>query len=630
MSKNIKCNNWSKEKLLHEYNELLKRKKFGIVWENKLEDVAEQCKEFLPVLESVKEIKALVNDKNQKCNHIIEGDNYHALSVLNYTHKKAFDCIYIDPPYNNGDRTWKYNNNYVDKNDRFRHSKWLSMMGKRLQHAKRLLKDDGVLICAIDKNEQAHLGLLLEELFKDYEIHCIAIVHNPRGIQGDNFAYTNEFAFFVFRKGLKVIQRFKRSKESIEFRNLRDNGGESLRTDAKNCFYPIQIVGKKIIGYGNVPTDAFHPKRKNIKRKDGSVEVWPIDNAGIERKWRYARQSVEEITDLLRVAITRNGDFEIELAKIEDRPKTVWTGTRYDANEYGTKLVRRITGKDFPFPKSLYTVKDCLECVIKDRKEALVLDFFAGSGTTGHAVLEINAEDKGNRHFILCTNNEDNDNTGIRVARDICLPRIQNVIKGYKYKGSDSRILFEKNLTVSDFHGPDKILEYMEKLKDHNKDRFDAFDIKITEGVIKLIGKSNASKFQSGLGGNLRYFKTGFVQKIKTDNDKRIFTSKSTEMLCLAESTFDQVASKIGMFSVYENQKQMTGIIYDEDAIADFKKEAKKYEKPFVVYVFSYDHTYNEGDFEGVKNLKTVKPIPEVILNVYRKIYKELYKSRHL
>jgi len=622
--------NWSREKLLHEYKELLKRKKFGIVWEDQTENVAEQCKDNLPVLVRVKEVKDCITDKDKRFNYIIEGDNYHALSVLNYTHKKAFDCIYMDPPFNNGDKNWKYNNAFVDKNNRFRHSTWLSMMAKRLNLAKRILKDDGVLICAIDKNEQVHLGVLLEDIFKEYEIHCIAIVHNPRGVQGDNFAYTNEFAFFVCRKNLKVIQRFERSKDEIEFRNLRDNGGESLRTDAKNCFYPIFVKDEKIIGFGNVPADTFHPKRKNVKRQGGSFEVWPIDNGGVERKWRYARQSVEEIIDLLQVKQNRNGDIEIELAKIEDRPKTVWADARYDANEYGTKLVKRITGKDFPFPKSLYTVKDCLECVIKNRKNALVLDPFAGSGTTGHAVLEINAEDSGNRRFILCTNNEDNDNTGIRVARDICLPRIQNVINGYKYVGSDSRILFERKITLSDFKKSDKIVEEIEQVKLNNSKRFDDFDIKLNDGVLKLIGQSNTSGFQQGLGGNLRYYTTEFVGNVKTDNDKRVLTSRSTEMLCLAEDTLDEILVNRGLFAIYQNNKQMTGIIYDEDAIDDFKKEARKYRKSLVVYVFSYDHTYNEEDFEGLANLQAVKPIPEVILNVYRKIYKELNKPRNL
>jgi adenine-specific DNA-methyltransferase len=650
---------WPKDKLVHYIDLLLKRKRFGIVWAPKDEDVAEKCKESLPVLETVKEIKDLVSDKNKKFNYIIEGDNYHALSVLNYTHKKAFDCIYIDPPYNNGDKNWKYNNDYIDRNDRFRHSKWLSMMDKRLKHAKRLLKDDGVLICAIDKNEQSHLGVLLEDIFKDYEIHCIAIVHNPRGVQGDNFAYTNEFAYFIFRKGLKIIEKIVRGEDDVDSSNLRNWGGESLRIDAKNCFYPILVKNNEIIGFGDVPKDSFHPKLKNVPMKNGIIEIWPIDNSGVERKWRYARQSIEEIKKLLEIKTRKSGEIEIEISKTEDRPKTIWTGTRYDANEYGTKIVKRVTGRDFPFPKSLYTVKDCLECVIKNRKDALVLDFFAGSGTTGHAVLEMNAEDKGARRFVLCTNLEISPEDEIKfkkehklsesdfrkwvsvdkkewvqyinhlgICRYITLPRIQNVIKGYKYTGSDSRILFEKSISLSDFKKSEKIFEELEKIKKHNEKRFDDFEVKITDGILKLVGKSNTSGFQEGLGGNLRFFKTEFVDKIKTDRDKRNFVLKATEMLCLGEETFDKIKSD-EYFALYESNDKATLIIYDETEIEKVKVQIKKSKKPINVYIFSYDHTVDETDFEDIPKVK-VKPIPEVILNVYRKIFKDLYKSKEI
>ena len=235
MAKN-NYNNWTKEQLVDEVARLRKRKKYGLVWEDKPEDVVEQCKTELPVLKEVKN-KAIAKDKNGPVNILIEGDNYHALSVLNYTHKGKIDAIYADPPYNTGAKDWKYNNSFVDINDGYRHSKWLSMMNSRLVLAKKLLKRDGVLICAIDENEQAHLGVLLENLFKDYEIHCITIVHNPRGVQGKNFSYTHEYAFFVFRRGLQVIGPRKINDDEKWWSNLRNWGNESLRSDARNCFY---------------------------------------------------------------------------------------------------------------------------------------------------------------------------------------------------------------------------------------------------------------------------------------------------------------------------------------------------------------------------------------------------------
>ncbi|MFH0807209.1 MAG: DNA methyltransferase, partial [Elusimicrobiota bacterium] len=276
--------NLSKEELIAKIQNLEKRKKYGLVWEDKPEEVVELCKEKLPVLKEVKS-KEIITDKNKPVNLLIEGDNYHALSVLNYTHEKKIDVIYIDPPYNTGAKDWKYNNNFVDINDAYRHSKWLSMMSKRLQMAKRLLKSDGVLICAIDDNEFYHLGSLLEEIFSGYEIHCITIVHNPRGIQGNNFSYTHEYAYFIFKKNLDAIGARKIKEEDIDWSNLRNWGSESSRSDARNCFYPIIVKNDKIVDFGEVLSNNVHPK-KQTEPKKGCYYVYPIDKNGIERKWR--------------------------------------------------------------------------------------------------------------------------------------------------------------------------------------------------------------------------------------------------------------------------------------------------------------------------------------------------------
>ena len=421
--KNDNYKNLSKADLIKEIKQLKKRKKYGLVWEEKSEEVVERCKNQLPVLKEVKS-KEIITDKNKPVNLLIEGDNYHALSVLNYTHAKKIDVIYIDPPFNTGAKDWKYNNNCVDVNDAYRHSKWLSMMFNRLKIARNLLKNDGVLVCAIDDNEFHHLGTLLEEIFCGYEIHCITIVHNPRGIQGANFSYTHEYAYFVFRKGMKVIN--SKQRDEVLEEELRDHGGESLRTDARNCFYPIFVKKNQIVGFGDVPNQKFHPKSKNVKQRNNIVEVWPIDSKGIERKWVFALQTVNEIRDKLFVKKKKNREIDIFRKKDTQKPRTVWLGPKYDASTFGSKIVNGLTGNTFPFPKSLFNTKDCLECVIKERKNARVLDYFAGSGTTGHAVMMLNKEDKGNRQFILCTNNENN------IAKEVCYPRIKKVINGCK------------------------------------------------------------------------------------------------------------------------------------------------------------------------------------------------------
>jgi len=570
--------NWSKEKLLHEYKELSKRKKFGIVWEDKIEEVAEQCKTSLPVLKDEKQ-KSFLADKNGISHIFIEGDNYHALSVLNYTHKKKIDLIFIDPPYNTGNRSWRYNNDYVEKEDRFRHSKWLSFMSKRLRLARNLLKENGIIVVTIDDYELFTLGLLMDEIFfENNKIGVLAVESNPRGRTTNKFFATSHEYWLIYAKNANVasIENVPLTEEQKKLFNLEDDissyrllpfrrsGGLSTPEERPNSHYPIFYNEKT----GKIDIEPF----KN------SIKILPIDSSGRKRVWRQTRPSLMEAVGRGDMVIKKNGKGYVVYMKdrIKEgrKAKTIWVNPKYDASSHGTVLLDKILDrrKAFDYPKSLYAVLDALSVLVANKKEAIILDFFAGSGTTGHAVLELNKRDGGQRQFILCTDNQDNNGSGTKIASDICYPRIKNVMVGY----------------------------------------------------------STGNKKVSGLGGNLRYYSGELVENIKTDNDKRILTSRSTEMLCLAEATFDEVINKKGLFAIYENQKQMTAIIFDEDAITDFKKEAKKHKKPIVVYVFSYDHTYNEEDFEDLNNLKMVKPIPEVILNVYRKIYKELYKPRNL
>jgi adenine-specific DNA-methyltransferase len=333
-----------------------------------------------------------------KENLIVKGNNLLALHTLKTQFRGKVDLIYIDPPYNppSNANTFCYNNN-------FNHSSWLTFLRNRLEIAKNLLTINGALIIAIDDNEHVYLGVLLDEIFPNHETHCITIVHNPRGVQGTNFSYTHEYAYFVIPKGIKTINNRKISEEDIDWSNFRNWGGESLREDAKNCFYPITINldTLEIIYFGEVCPDDYHPDSANINR-DNLIEVYPIDKKNTERKWRYARQSVEEIKHLLR-ARKKGGIWDIEIGKDFGVYKSVWIDTRYDANEYGTKIVKELVPDcNFDFPKSLYNVYDCLYAVVANKKDAIILDFFAGSGTTAHAVLELNKEDGGDRRFIIC------------------------------------------------------------------------------------------------------------------------------------------------------------------------------------------------------------------------------------
>lgn len=570
--------NWSHERLLHEYKELLNRKKFGLVWEDKKEDVAEKCKDFLPVLKEEKKKEVLTN--KDAVNHVfIEGDNYHALSVLNYTHKKKVDLIFIDPPYNTGNKSWIYNNSYVEKDDRFRHSKWLSFMSKRLKLAKNLLKDDGIIVATIDDYELYTLGLLMDDIFfEQNRVGVLVVESNPRGRTTNKFFATSHEYWLVYAKNIEKanIENLPLTEEQANLFHLEDDvsryrllpfrrsGGLSTPKERPNSFYPI---------YFNKKTNKI-----DIKKFKGAIEIFPVDTSGRNRVWRQTRPSLMEAVNRGDMVIKKNGNGYTVYMKdrIKDgrKPKTVWINPKYDASSHGTVLVDKILNrrKSFDYPKSLYSVLDSLSVLVNSKKEAIILDFFAGSGTTGHAVLELNKRDSGKRQFILCTDDQDNNGSGTTIAKDICYPRIKKAIEGFSFK---------------------------------NK------------------------KFES-LGGNLKYFKTSFVANVKTDNDKRVFTNKSAEMLCLAEKTFDKIVNKKGQFALYQNNEQITGIIYDEDYINDFKQEIEKFKKSIVVYVFSYDHTYSEEDFLDIKNLVKVKPIPEVILNVYRKIYKDLYKTKRI
>ncbi len=399
-------------------------KKYGLVFEEHREEIDEVLDTHTPVLT---EDADLFIDNGGQVNCLIEGDNYGALKVLQKTHRGKIDLIYIDPPYNTGAKDWKYSNDYVDSNDTFRHSKWLSMMNVRLLAAKTLLTSDGALVCAIDENEQATTGLLLEEIFGEaYNIDCITVVHNPGGIQGANFSYCHEYAYFVYPRRSYYIKKERR--EGDDLTPFRDWGKEnSKRTGSPNCFYPIITDGEKILSFGDVPPEDFHPTSANEKHGT-EVWIWPIDKNGIERRWRFARNTVEEIRSEL-VVVSIRGELNIQRNKQLFTRKTVWNDARFSANIHGTQLLSQIIDTKFPFPKSLFLVEECIRAC-EQRNSYTVLDFFAGSGTTGHAVMKLNAEDGGNRRFILCTNNENN------ICREVTYERIKRVIDKENYEAS--------------------------------------------------------------------------------------------------------------------------------------------------------------------------------------------------
>jgi adenine-specific DNA-methyltransferase len=417
-----------------------------------------------PIYPALIPVDKVINSPDPNAPHhiLIEADNYHSLQLLEYLYPGKVDCIYIDPPYNTGARDWKYNNDYVDKNDSWRHSKWLSMMKKRLVLSKKILKEDGVLVCAIDENELATLWLLLKEIFRNYEIVCVSIVHHPRGTQGDKFSFTHEYALFVYKKTAVITDRV--SSAYGELYKLRRWGSSSERHQGRTCFYPIYVKDGRVVKIGEVPDDDFHPSSALIEHEDGTLEFWPKDSDGIERKWRYARNTITEVLDRIVVTET-NGEKQLQIGRATEKHKTVWIGPRFDAGSHGSKFVSDVLGVQFPYPKSIYTVYDCIRACTKHNKNALIVDFFAGSGTTLNAVNLLNIEDEGSRQCIMVTNNEVSEQDAktltkqgfqpghpewekLGICRSITWPRSKYTILGVRDDGTQLSGDYLTNQTV--------------------------------------------------------------------------------------------------------------------------------------------------------------------------------------
>ena len=280
---------------------------------------------------------------------IINSENFQALNLLLEKYREQVKCIYIDPPYNANSSEIIYKNTY-------KHSSWLTLMANRLDISKAYLSNQSVYVTAIDEVEQEVLGRLFSNIFNDYEKSCITIVHNPTGQQGVNFSYTHEFAYFIFPTYGRFIGLENRD-DNPDVRPLRNvSQGAHLRTDAANCFYPIFVKEGKIIGFGDVCPEDFHPKGINVFRKDGIIEVYPIDSQGVERKWVFARNTVEPILDELKAEYDeQKKQWDIIRTKKRFNFKTVWTGSKYSANSYGSRVLNEILGSNiFTFPKSIF------------------------------------------------------------------------------------------------------------------------------------------------------------------------------------------------------------------------------------------------------------------------------------
>lgn len=386
---------------------------------------------------------------------VINGENFHVLELLTFTHERSVDAIYIDPPYNSGARDWKYNNDYVDDRDAYRHSKWLAFMERRLTLARRLLKETGTLVVTIDEHEVVRLGALLGQVFSGYRSQLVTIVNNPKGVTQEGFSRVEEYAFFVFGPAAQLgsVTDDLLTHRDIDssaggtlarprWKGLLRSGDASLRMDRKDMFYPIWFdeTTSRIHSVGDPLPMGQEP---TFERQNGLTPIWPIRKDLAQGRWGVGAPTLRALVGDGFVSVGRrdsrrntwgvsylsrqvredivSGLLEVnsydEVTGVADvvyvdtasrRMRTVWHRSSHDAGAHGTDLLRSLldTGRSFPFPKALYAVEDALRPLVVDKPKAVVLDFFAGSGTTAHAVMRLNKQDGGQRQCISVTNNE--------------------------------------------------------------------------------------------------------------------------------------------------------------------------------------------------------------------------------
>jgi adenine-specific DNA-methyltransferase len=529
--------------------ELKKKKKYGLIWEEKPEEVVEMCKKKLPVLKEIKN-KEIITDKDKPVNLLIEGDNYHALSVLNYTHAKKVDVIYIDPPYNTGNKDFIFNDHYIDKEDAYRHSKWLSFMEKRLKLAKNLLKDTGVIFISIDDNEVAQLKMLMDhpDLFRENNLESIICWRRRTNQPNDKSKMIAKVAEFllVYAKNSNILKE-KKLFNTIPLGEMRASSYSNPDNDPRGPWSTTPWRASR--GQGGT--------KYRIKTPTGKI---------YDEVWLGTRETFGKLLKDKRIIFPNGGNgkprkkvFLRERQREGQSAINFWYSKEYGDNLSASSELNNLFGGErvFDNPKPVNLMKMILR--IKTNKNSLVLDFMAGTGTMGQAVLELNKEDGGNRQFILCTNNENN------ICTDVCYPRIKKVIEGYKNLKSEE---------------------------------------------------------VEGLGGNLKYFKTDFVDYDEpTDKNKIKLTKQVTEMLCVKEGTFEEVLDQKD-FKVFKNANHYTGIIFDQVAIPTFKKAIKNIKGKFSIYVFSLGDETFDDEFKDIKQKVKLSPIPEAILRVYRRIFK--------
>lgn len=535
------------EELEKELKSLKKNKNYGLFWKEKREEFDTKTQDALPVLKEVREL-AISQDDTQS-NVIIEWDNYHTLSVLSYTHKWKVDVIYIDPPYNTGNKDFIYNDRYVDKEDDFRDSKWLSFMQKRLKLAKDLLKDTGVIFISIDDNEQAQLKLLCDEIFWEENFIWNITWESKTKSQNTKTAYDKlqpkvEYILLYTKLGkrrfnLRILwqKEYPLTDENGIYRlhKLEPMSAESIRGRESMIYEVMWILPPKWKQWqlGLESIQNFQ------ERWDLSIDNWvPIIKM---RPYDERNDITEPFWGLLSKEIGTAESAKKELTEI------------FASNSHGFETV-----------KPMNLIKRLL--FHSSNSDSLILDFFAGSGTTGHAVLELNKEDGGNRRFILCSNRENtSEYPDKNICRDITYERVKRVAMGY------------------------------------TNSKWEPID---------------------WLGGNIRYLETDFIPKHKgTDNLRNRMVERCSEMLCLKENIWEPVKNLSDEnMRFYMRWDRYLAVLFGLFRFEEFSEKLRNLDRPISIYVFSRGQM-TVDDFEDIGVPYTVEEIPDPILAVYKNIF---------
>ena len=547
---------WSKDQLVAELHELNKRKKFGLVWEDRNEDNADVLQGSIPLFKHLSKKDVLKADGDDS-NLMIVGDNLHSLSVLNYTHSKSFDVIYIDPPYNTGNSDFVYNDKYVKDDDSYRHSMWLSFMQRRLKLAKKLLASGGLIFISIDDNEYPRLALIADEIFGASR-RIGPIVWFYEGVN-DNTAF--------IKKTHEYVLCYSADDSPKLSRQVRDNNvslGDSISNSViKN-------------GAKNPPSSVLLPSGFPADFEEGvikasSVKVLEVDNDIVVKDFKLVnpvtvksgwssrnilenfirggfKHVLDENQQQTTFAIKKSGNIHYE--KIRDTSHVLSVVRNLGTTQQASEELKAM-GLSFSFPKPVGLISYLLS--FHSNPNAKILDFFAGSGTTGQAALELNKLDGGNRTFVVCTSNEG------KIADEICYPRLSSVIKGY--------------------------------------------------------GK--AGNLREGIAANLRYLEISLFGRSATDAAKRRLTQQATDVLCVKENAFNAVLDHPTL-KVFSNNKIKIAVLFepdDVDVLVEFI--AEDIESKYLVYVFSLSTEDLAEELEHFGSRAKSVPVPEGLLNSY-------------